>query len=55
MTYTGWIRRLPRGHWRKVCEALSWCGCWDQLLTLHPYDRCEKVVLGPGRSHPRED
>jgi len=51
--FVGWIRAVPRGHWRPVVSAETRDDCWRLLLKVGPTagGHDERMVCEAGR-HP---
>ncbi len=52
--YAGWIRTVPVGDWRRVCEEETHDECWRVLDLILPSEKdvTERVVLPAEDGHP---
>ena len=53
ISFAGWIRRRPQGHWRLFCRAATEQACLDELLRRAPAG-CDKLVR-QGGADPNDD
>jgi hypothetical protein len=52
-SYSGWIRRSPRGRWRLWCRAATEQACQEELRKSAP--RGADKLVRQGSANPNED